>query len=192
MESSTKSPEPIHQHYVPQCLLELFSREKNSKGESLLWVMSKDGKKRRKSNVEGIFAYNHLYTIVEGSKKIFAIEKTLANIEGDFATIYREKISKRLPLSDTEHLILCAFVATMLQRTLSYKDNLERNIDQLIEHAKMMGASPEATSKFVSDQERLKKDSHKKGLIQLFPEITQTLMKMNVAFFCAEKSKSVF
>lgn len=124
MTASKKSPNPINQHYVPQCLLELFSKEKYNNGKPVLWVISKDAKKKRKSSVEEIFAKNHLYTKVIGSEKIFSVEKTLGNIEGDFATLHREKISKRLPLSDVEHLNLCAFVATMMQRTLRFKKNI--------------------------------------------------------------------
>lgn len=188
-----QAPNPINQHYVPQCLLGLFSEEKNDEGKSMLWVIDKkDGSKKRKSIIEKIFAKNHLYTKVVGSEKIFTIEKTLGNIEGDFATEYRDKISKRLPLSDIEHLNLCAFVATMMQRTLRFKKNIESFYDQRIELAKGAGADPHATAEYVAKLEAEKKDAHKEGLIGSFPEITERLMKMNVAFFCAEGSGENF
>ncbi|MBP7133816.1 DUF4238 domain-containing protein [Patescibacteria group bacterium] len=187
-----KSPDPINQHYVPQCMLELFSKEKNDKGKSVLWVISKDAKKKRKSSIEEIFAKNHLYTKIIGSEKVFTVEKTLGNIEGDFATLYREKISKRLPLSDIEHLNLCAFVATMMQRTLRFKKNIESFYDQRIALVKGAGADAHSTELHVAKLEAEKKDAHKQGLIDSFPEITKMLMKMNVAFFCAEKSGEAF
>ena len=193
MSDSQKQPSnPINQHYVPQCLLELFSEEKNDKGKPVLWVINKDGSKKRKNNIEEIFAKNHIYTKVKGSEKIFTIEKTLGNIEGDFATVYRDKISKRLPLSDVEHLNLCAFVATMMQRTLRFKKDIESFYDQRIELAKGAGADPRATAEYIAKLEAEKKDAHKEGLIGSFPEITEYLMRMNVAFFCAEGSGEQF
>lgn len=167
MGDSQKQPSnPINQHYVPQCLLELFSEEKNDKGKPMLWVINKkyiwiidrkDKGKKRYSAIEEIFAKNHLYTKVVGSEKIFKIEKTLGNIEGDFATVYRDKIRKRLPLSDIEHLNLCAFVATMMQRTLRFKKNIESFYDQRIELAKGAGADPQTTAEYVAKLEAEKK-----------------------------------
>lgn len=192
MADPQKRSNPINQHYVPQCLLELFSKEKNAKGQPMLWVISKDGKSKRKSIIEEIFAKNHIYTKIVGSEKIYTVEKTLGNIEGDFATLYREKIGKRLPLSDIEHLNLCAFVATMMQRTLRFKKNIESFYDQRIELVRGAGADPQATAQHVAKLEAEKKDAHKQGLIGSFPEITRYLMQMNVAFFCAEKSGEEF
>lgn len=192
MVDPKKPSNPINQHFVPQCLLELFSKEKNDKGKPVLWVISKDNKKKRPSTIEEIFAKNHLYTKVVGSEKIFSVEKTLGNIEGDFATLYREKVSKILPLSDVEHLNLCAFVATMMQRTLRFKKNIEAFYDQRIELAKGAGADPQATAAHIAELEAEKKDAHKQGLIDSFPQITKDLIKMNVAFFCAEDSREEF
>lgn len=200
-DSQKRQQNPINQHYVPQCLLELFSEEKNGEDKPMLWVINKkhiwiidrqDKSKKRYSTIDEIFAKNHLYTKVVGSEKIFTIEKTLGNIEGDFATVYRDKISKRLPLSDVEHLNLCAFVATMMQRTLRFKKNIESFYDQRIELVKGAGADPKNTAEYVAKLEAEKKNAHKEGLIGSFPEITERLMRMNVAFFCAEGSGEKF
>jgi len=184
--------EPRNQHYVPRCLLDLFSIEKNRHDQPLLWVISKNGKNKRKSITEEIFAKNNIYTKVVGSKKIFGIEKTLGNIEGDFATLYRDKVSKRLPLSDVEHLNLCAFVATLMQRTLRFKKNIESFYDQRIALIKSSGMEPPMVAQAVAKLEIEKKDAHKEGLMGSFPAITQLLVQTNVAFFCAEKSGTNF
>jgi len=45
------------------------------------------------------------------------------------------------PLSEEEHIFLCAFVSVMLQRTLRNRDNLERFIDELIGRAEALERS---------------------------------------------------
>ncbi len=40
-DSQKQQSNPINQHYVPQCLLELFSEEKNGEGKPMLWVINK-------------------------------------------------------------------------------------------------------------------------------------------------------
>jgi hypothetical protein len=80
----------------------------------------------------------------------------------------------------------------MMQRTLRFKKNIESFYDQRIELAKGAGADPQATAEYVAKLEAEKKDAHKEGLIGSFPEITEHLMRMNVAFFCAENSGEKF
>lgn len=66
------------------------------------------------------------------------IEEALSKLEGRYAEIFRQKISKRLPLNEEEHITLCAFVAVMLQRTLRHRDNLDRFFDQILERTEAL------------------------------------------------------
>ena len=117
---------PTKQHYVPQCYLrEWADPTVSSNQEPFVWIFDKDGRNKRKDKVKNVLASNDLYTIKIKGVKNYSIEETLANLEGKYAKIFEEKIKRKLPLTEEEHIILCAFVSVMLQRTLRHRDNLE-------------------------------------------------------------------
>jgi hypothetical protein len=85
---------------------------------------------RAEEGTEEILTETDFYTL-KGDD--YTIETTLAQIESDYASIFDRKISKRKPLSQEEHVRLCAFVAAMLQRTTKPKETIEGFIDRLVE-----------------------------------------------------------
>ncbi len=181
---------PKGQHYIPQCYLGEWVDPNTPIGyEPYVWIFDKNGKNRKKKAPKNILKGKDLYTLNIGD---YSIEKTLAKLEGGYAKIFRTKIKKKLPLSEYEHIILCAFVSTMLQRTLRYKDNLEKFYDELIERAEMMEKHHNVEAKKSKELREFRKNTHKTGVVQLLPDITELLFKMSVAFLCVDDSSSKF
>jgi len=117
---------PTKQHYVPRSYLaEWVDPNTPADQEPYVWVFKRGEKKGRKKAPSNLFSETDLYTLkLDTEEKSYAIEETLSNIESKYATILREKIKKHIPLSEEEHIYLCAFVSVMLQRTLRHRDNL--------------------------------------------------------------------
>jgi len=184
--------DPINQHYVPACYLSAFVDPNSPPKKPYVWVFSKDGKSKRHQKSEKVFRKKHLYTIKVKGKKDYSIETSLSKIEGMYADVYKNKIIDKKPLSEYEHVILCAFVSLMLQRTLRYKAIIERFIDELISHAVAIEENNNYVKKTSEDLKKYKINAHKDAMISTFPDITALLFEMNLAFLCAKNSKSGF
>jgi len=176
---------PKNQHYVPACYLREFVDQR----DGLLWIFSKDGKNVRRQKPEKTFTSKHLYTINIKGNKDYHVEQTLSNIEGNYASIFKNKIKKRLPLNDYEHIVLCVFVAAQLQRTLRMKKNQENFIQQIIEHGQQMAMAHNADFKEKKEWESYKNDIHKLQLVEGLPFLTNILYQMSIAFICSVNPK---
>src|SRR5579863_4393420 len=105
--------EPKRQHIIPKCYLKQFvDPDTPTAQEPYVWIFdsgSKQGKKRAPKNV---LTETDIYTFEgrDGTKN-YSLEKSLAQIESDYASVFEEKINRHLPLNAGEHLVLCAFVA---------------------------------------------------------------------------------
>lgn len=184
---------PTKQHYVPQCYLKAFATPDtvNDK-EPLIWIFPKDKRKGRLDKIKNVLFAKDLYTIDIGGKKDYSIETSLGNIEGEYTTLYREKITKRLPLSKREHLILCVFIGALMQRTLRHKDSVEKFLTEVIEKMEKMDEAHNTKSKIVEDYKKLKINSHKLGIFKILPDIADVLTKMNLAFICTDNISSKY
>ena len=180
---------PKQQHYVPQCYLrEFVDLNTPPNQEPYVWIFGRGERKGRKKAPPNIFTETDLYTIkLKTGEQSYAIEATLSNIESRYADIYRTKIKYHLPLNEDEHIILCAFVSIMLQRTLRQKDNLEHFFNELIEGTERIERAHNVEPRQSQGLRRLKEDTHKLGVVQLLPDIVDLLMNMNVAFLVADK-----
>lgn len=177
---------PTKQHYVPQCYLREFAHVFIKK-EPFIWIFDKNGKNRRKAKVKNVLFSNDLFTLKIQGQKNYSIEETLASLEGKYSSVFRDKVKKKLPLNEEEHIILCAFVAAMLQRTLKHKDNLEDFLNQTIKHMQDVENTHNAEPKESKKWREYKKDAHKLSMMRLIPDFTKILMKMDLAFLCAKK-----
>lgn len=180
---------PTKQHYIPKCYLREFVDPNTPPGqEPYVWIFNKDERKGRKKAPSNIFTETDLYTLrLQTGEKDYTIEETLSNLEGKYAEISRKKIKNHLPLNREEHLVLCAFVSVMLQRTLRHRDNLWRFYDELIEQAEAMEKAHGAPPKQSQELRQYREDVHRLGLVNLLPDTTELLMKMSVAFLVAER-----
>jgi hypothetical protein len=122
------------QHYVPQCYLREFVDPRTPSGqEPYVWAFSKDGKVKEKRPPKNLFRETDLYTLNIHGTKDYRIERSLSALEGEYAGVVRNKIKRHLPLSEEEHITVCAFVVAMMQRTLRQRDNIDSFHDKLIE-----------------------------------------------------------
>jgi hypothetical protein len=185
--------EPKKQHFVPQCYLREFVDPHTPAGyEPYVWAFSKDGKRKEKRAPKNLFYETDLYTLNIQGEKLYAIERSLSVLEGEYASVVRNKIKKHLPLSEEEHVTVCAFVAAMMQRTLRFKDNIESFHDQLIEKVaaieQLHGLNPAKSAELRES----KRDAHKLGVLQLLPDLTELLFKMTMSFLCTDGRGSRF
>ena len=114
-------------HYIPnKSYLKNFA---DASGK--VWVLKPDGKIFN-TDPTNIFKEAHFYTITLGTNGgSLVIENTLAEIEGGFATIYREKIAKGLDLTDEERATVSVFLAALYERTKSRREEMRGMFDNL-------------------------------------------------------------
>jgi hypothetical protein len=179
--------DPKNQHIIPQCYLKQFVDPKTPTGyEPYVWIFERDTKAGKKRAPKNILAETDFYTLKGGN---YVIEKTLAQIESEYAVIFEKKIKNKIPLDAREHLMFCAFVAAMLQRTLRQKESIENFMDQVIDHAKQLEMVHGVPPKTSLEWEKEKEDAHKLSVMQMIPKITEVLYNMNVAFLCTKNKR---
>lgn len=174
---------PKNQHIIPRCYLKQFVDPRTPiRQEPYVWIFERDQRRGRKKAPKNILAETDFYTL----KGDYTIEKTLAQIESEYSVIFDRKISKRQPLSPEEHILFCAFVAAMLQRTLKQRENIEGFIDQIVEQVTQLEKAHGMRPKTSGEWKAKKEHAHKLSLMALMPEITRILFQMNVAFLCSD------
>jgi hypothetical protein len=109
------------QHYVPKFYLKAWC-DSGTPQSAYIWMASKDGTSIERKSPSNIFHETDLYTIKTGGNRDLTIEKSLAQIEGEFSDIRRNKLEKRLKLNVQDKIIICAFAAAMYSRTLASRE----------------------------------------------------------------------
>ncbi|MDP3769374.1 MAG: DUF4238 domain-containing protein [bacterium] len=181
--------EPKNQHIIPKCYLKQFVDPKTpSNYGPCVWIFERENRVGKRKNVRSVLTGTDIYTF-QGD---YSIEKSLAQLESEYAVIFEKKIKNKIPLNPYEHAIFCAFVAAMLQRTLKQKENIEHFIDQIVDHAKQMEIAHGVPHKTSLEWEKEKEDAHKLSVIQMIPEITKILSQMNTAFLCTKNKRVSF
>jgi len=183
---------PKNQHIIPQCYLKQFLDPNTPKGhEPYVWIFKREEKIGEKKAPKNILAEKDFYTLkTKLGEKDYIIEKTLSQLEGEYAKIFDKKIKNKIPLNDYEHIIFCAFVAAMLQRTLKQKENIEGILDQLISKTEEIEKAHGLNPKKSLELKKEKENAHKITVAQMIPYITEILLKMNLAFLCNDKKVS--
>jgi len=184
--------EPKNQHVIPRCYLKQFVDPSTPAGrEPYVWIFDRNSKRGKKRAPKNILTEPDLYTFeVKDGTKDYVLERTLAQIESDYATVFERTISRKVPLNEYEHAVLCAFVAAMLQRTVKQKKHIEGFLDQLIAKTEHLERVHDARPKTSTELREAKEDAHKVSIVQSLPAISGILMKMNLAFLCANRSGS--
>lgn len=175
---------PVDQHIIPKCHLKNFvdySLPKN-KGKRV-WIFNKKDKVGRDQHIRSTLTSEHFYTIGNDD---FRVETSLQQIEDKYSKIFDLKISKKLPLNMEEHVFFCAFVASMIQRTVAQRENIGHMFDQIIERLSVIEAETGKVSKAKQEWIEKKKNAHSFSIIQMLPEMTNIMVEMNIAFFCSQ------
>jgi len=181
-----------NQHIIPQCYLKQFVDPNTPPGqEPYVWIFERDNKKGKKKAPKNILSETDFYTLkVKSGEKDYSIEESLSQLESEYSSVFEKKIRYKIPLNDYDHIVLCAFVAAMLQRTLKQKENIEGFFDQLIKVTEDVEKAHGIKRKKSSELRQAKEDAHKLSMLQIIPKIAQILIKMNLAFLCAGRRDS--
>jgi hypothetical protein len=156
--------------------------------EPYVWIFDRNTRRGKKRAPKNILTETDLYTFeVKDGRRDYTLEKNLSQIESEYASVFEKTISRRVPLNKYEHVILCAFVAAMLQRTLKQKENIEGFFDRLITMTEDLEQAHGMPPKKSLELRQAKDDAHKRSIIQSVPYITTILSKMNLAFLCANR-----
>lgn len=184
--------EPKRQHVIPRCYLKQFVDPKTPPGqEPYVWIFDRESKRGKKRAPQNILTETDLYTFeVNNGKKDYALEKSLSQIESEYALVFENTISRRAPLNENEHFAVCAFVAAMLQRTLKQKETIEGFFDRLITMTEELERSHAIPPRKSLELRQAKNDAHKITIIQSLPYLTTVLSKMNLAFLCTNRRGS--
>lgn len=184
--------EPKNQHIIPQCYLKQFVDPNTPPGhEPYVWIFDRGTKKGKKKAPKNILAETDFYTLkIKSGEKDYTIEKTFSQLESEYSSVFDKKIKRKIPLNDYDHIVLCAFVAAMLQRTLKQKENIEAFLDQLITMAEEAEKAHAAEPKTSLELKQAKEDAHKLSIVHLIPRVAKILFRMNLAFLCTSRSGS--
>jgi hypothetical protein len=145
------------QHFVPASYLKAWSDPDSPRDQDpYVWICSKDGQQISRKSPSKIFHEKDFYTIkqVDGTRDL-TLEHGLSQLESNFATLRRDKLEKKAPLTEEERIILCAFVAAMFARTRSRRDFLREQWQRVLDMCENImewarNASPEQLSQMSS------------------------------------------
>lgn len=114
-------------HYIPnRSYLANFS---DASGK--VWVLDETNRIYA-TNPGNIFKEQHFYTIkLSTGGGSLVVENTLAIIEGKFADIYRNKISKSIPLTIEEKVNVSVFLGALHLRTKNRREGLDAALKNL-------------------------------------------------------------
>lgn len=108
------------QHYIPESYLKAWCDPDTPKGyEPYIWIVSKDGRLIKPKATSNVFHQTDLYTIMIDGERDLTIETSLAQLEGEFVALRRDKLEKHHQLSLNDRLVICAFTAAIYSRTLA-------------------------------------------------------------------------
>jgi hypothetical protein len=156
-----------------------------------VWIFDRSSKTGKKRAPKNILTETDIYTFKgrDGAKD-YSLEKNLSQIESEYTSVFDTTIKQKLPLNRSEHMVLCAFVAAMLQRTLKQKKHIERVFDQMISMAANLEKAHGLPAKKSLELKEAKANAHRTAIVQSVPEIANILSKMNVAFLCTNNGGS--
>ena len=108
----------MKQHYLPRFYLEGFQDPEIPKGQTpYVWLYRKKDREWKKRAPHRVATESDRYSFVDSAGvRHDEIEKYFSRIEGEVATILREKLAKERVLDDRERGVLALFVAAMLER----------------------------------------------------------------------------
>lgn len=128
-------------HIIPKCYLDNFADTDNR-----IYIYRNN--EIFASRPAASLVENHFYTItIEGGGASYIVEDTLANIEGSFIKIYRDKLSRLLELTMEERAVVATFVAAMHLRTRAVRDSITKFIQDsrdVIDHIESLSEDAKA------------------------------------------------
>lgn len=142
------------QHIIPQCYQKPWCDPDTPHGqEPFIWKISKDGSQQIRKSPKKAFVESDVYTIrLPSGGRELVIEKTLEQIENDFAKLLQHRITKRYSLDDQDRAKLCAFAAAMFGRVeptrLQFTNFLRQTQEGMRHMEEVHGVPPVASGEF--------------------------------------------
>jgi|JI10StandDraft_1071094.scaffolds.fasta_scaffold263228_2 hypothetical protein len=161
-------------HYITESYQKNFA-DKNGH----VWILTPE-KRIYNTNPENSFKKSNFYTVkLPSGGGSLVVEKTLAEIEGGFISVIKNKIVLGKDLDDEDRMYLSLFVAAMITRTKIQRDHFKDNYNKLIKRMEEMG-------------EMMKKNPPKVAHIEHrdSPSLTLDELKLHIENFDSDESVS--
>ncbi|WNQ09668.1 DUF4238 domain-containing protein [Paenibacillus aurantius] len=128
------------QHWIPRSYLSAWCDNDIPVGyDPYVWLISKDWSQIKRKAPENIFYENDMYTIhLANGERNLSIEHGLSGLEDAVSKVVQNVIIKNKRLSLDDHIILCAFVAAMHERTPSHRDHLKKQWGKVLSKMESM------------------------------------------------------
>jgi len=159
----------MDQHTIPNCYLKAWCDPAPlpEKHTPFIWLISKDGRQKRRRAPENAFTESHRYSIRrDAGHRILTVEQTLGATEDVFVRI-RPKVEARDTLTSREKLDLCAFATAMFARSKSQGDHFAeffRSLHKQVENLeRKRGAPPGGGTKAAVSQGEGRVGSQRQG-----------------------------
>lgn len=176
----------MDQHTIPNCYLKAWCDPSPlpEKHTPFIWLISKDGKEKRKRSPHKAFTESDRYTIRrDDGGKILTVERGLGTTEDSFVRL-RPKIEAREALTSQNKLDLCEFATAMFARSKRQGDHfaeffrtLHRQVESL---EQQRGAKPG-----LSMETRLHAENAAASTVAMFMLSWPLLFtRMNVTVLC--------
>jgi len=176
----------MDQHTIPNCYLKAWCDPAPlpEKHTPFIWLISKNGKDKRKRAPRKAFTAADRYTIrTRDGQKILIAEHTLMATEDAFVRI-RPKVEAQAALTRQERFDICAFAAAMLARSKGQGDHFAeffRDIHGLVENLeKKRGAKPGLSLETRMHAENAAAST----LAMTMLSLPQLLMRLKMVVFC--------
>lgn len=116
----------MDQHTIPNCYLKAWCDPVPlpEKHTPFIWLMSKDGKSKRKRAPHNAFTEAHRFTIRrDNGQRVLTVEQRTLGATEDAFVRTRPKLEARATLTPPERFDLCAFATAMFARSKSQGDH---------------------------------------------------------------------
>ena len=191
------------QHYITESYQLNFS---NTKGK--IWVLDENDK-IFSTNPTNTFKEAHFYTITFPSfPEPLLVERTLAEVEGNFATVVKEKLEKGISLANDDRVSVSLFASAMFIRTKQQRENLKNFFTNALGHMRAIKSDPKLVEFYKSipssppdeDETSFSEIELEKGLkdfdsyhslttLDNMYDIAPTIFEMKWIFLVAPKNK---
>ena len=145
------------QHFIPVSYLKAWCDPSAPPRQTpYVWRFDVDGNNPARKAPENIFHETDMYTLTseEGGRNL-VLEQGLSGLEGQFVQIRKRKLARQEILDESDHFLLCAFIAAIDSRTPARREFLreqwERPLQMMEEMAEWLEkATPEERSRAAS------------------------------------------
>jgi hypothetical protein len=151
-------------HWVNRAYMEQWADpdrplKDNLKDSPYVWkldIETKNIKNRDPKNIANKPSNYYLLENNKGESVYFELEQKLAQEEGNFLRVIREKIEQKIPLKESDREVIALFMSLAIFRKPSYIDKLSGFVDEILNDLVLPHLAKEIKSKEYSEDELIK------------------------------------